>query len=575
MLADITIANLGVIASAQAEFAGGLTVLTGETGAGKTMMVTGLRLLTGGRADASRVRTGSDKALVEGRFCVDAMDGASRSALASLADEVGAETDENGEYLVCRTVSAKGRSRAHLGGRSVPAAMLAEFSSHLLTIHGQNDQLRLLSPDQQLSALDRFDPKITPLAESYRETYRTWRTLAKDLSERTRSRRELAQEVDRLNFALDEIDAVAPEPGEDAELVDQIRRLQDVDELREAATTALNAIDGPEDLNGYSDDSDPAATQLGHAAGALRGSDDPVLTELGETLNELTSRLSEVSGALGSYLADLPADPQALDALLQRQQELKSLTRKYAPDVDGVIAWRDKARRRLTKIDTSSETLEELTRQVAEAEQKMRAAAKKLSAARRKAAKRLAGLVTEELQGLAMPKARLEAHVETVEPTRHGIDAVELRLAANDAMEARPLASSASGGELSRVMLALEVILSAGARGATLVFDEVDAGVGGHAAVEIGRRLARLAVGNQVIVVTHLPQVAAYADTHLHVAKTVGEDTVTSGVRVLNHKERDEELSRMLAGLEDTDTGRAHASELLERAQSEAAGLRA
>lgn len=212
---------------------------------------------------------------------------------------------------------------------------------------------------------------------------------------------------------------------------------------------------------------------------------------------------------------------------------------------------------------------------MAEAEQKMRAAAKKLSAARRKAAKRLAGLVTEELQGLAMPKARLEAHVETVEPTRHGIDAVELRLAANDAMEARPLASSASGGELSRVMLALEVILSAGARGATLVFDEVDAGVGGHAAVEIGRRLARLAVGNQVIVVTHLPQVAAYADTHLHVAKTVGEDTVTSGVRVLNHKERVEELSRMLAGLEDTDTGRAHASELLERAQSEAAGLRA
>lgn len=291
MLADITIANLGVIASAQAEFAGGLTVLTGETGAGKTMMVTGLRLLTGGRADASRVRTGSDKALVEGRFQVDDMDGSSRSALAALADDAGAETDENGEYLVSRTVSAKGRSRAHLGGRSVPAAALAEFSSHLLTIHGQNDQLRLLSPEQQLSALDRFDPKIAPLAETYRQTYRAWRALAKDLSERARSRRELAQEVDRLNFALDEIDAVAPEPGEDAELVEQIRRLQDVDELREAATTALNAIDGPEDLGGYSDDADPAATQLGHAAGCLHGSDDPILTELGETLDELTSWL--------------------------------------------------------------------------------------------------------------------------------------------------------------------------------------------------------------------------------------------------------------------------------------------
>lgn len=574
MLADITIANLGVIASAQAEFSGGLTVLTGETGAGKTMLVTGLRLLTGGRADASRVRTGSDKALVEGRFQVDNLDQSSREVLTALAEEADATTDENGEYLVSRSVSAKGRSRAHLGGRSVPAATLAEFSGHLLTIHGQNDQLRLLSPEQQLAALDRFDPEIAPLVQRYRRIYRDWRTLAKDLSERTRSRRELAQEADQLNFALNEIDDIAPEPGEDADLVEQIRRLQDVDQLREAATSALNAIDGPEFLDGYEGDADAAATQLGHAAGALGTSGDPELRELGETLRELTSRLSEISGALGSYLADLPADPQALDTMLQRQQVLKTLTRKYAPDIDGVLAWRDKARRRLARIDTSSEALEELSAQVAEADTRLQEAAGMLSDARRSAAGELADLVTQELHGLAMPQARLEVHLEQVAPTRTGVDAVELRLAANDALAARPLASSASGGELSRVMLALEVILAAGTQGTTFVFDEVDAGVGGKAAIEIGRRLARLAAQNQVIVVTHLPQVAAYADTHLHVAKTVGDITVTSGVRELDPAERVEELARMLAGLADTDTGRAHARELLERAQQEVAAFR-
>lgn len=576
MLADIAIENLGVIPKASAQLSPGLTVLTGETGAGKTMVVTGLRLLCGGRADASRVRSGSEQAVVEGTFTTDGLPSELVERVRESVDSAGGAADENGEFIANRVLNVTGRSRAHLGGRSVPAATLQEFSSELLTIHGQNDQLRLLSPDKQLAALDRFDPALGPLGSEYRQKFRTWRELARDLQKRTDSRRELAQEVDRLQFALNEINDADPLPGEDKKLVEQIRRLQDVDTLREDAVLALSAIDGTEAFGSFSqDESEAASSLLGRAESVLSASEDPQLKELGTKLSEVTSLLSEVSGELGGFLSALPTDPEQLEQCLQRQQVLKMLTRKYAPEIDGVLTWRNKAELRLSRIDISSEALEELKKQVESARKSMMSAAKKLRKARLKAAESLGALVTEELHGLAMPKARLEVAVREVAPGRDGIDEVELLLAANTHAEARPLASSASGGELSRVMLALEVILAGSSTGATLVFDEVDAGVGGRAAVEIGRRLARLAVGNQVIVVTHLPQVAAYADTHLHVAKNVGDATVTSGVETLTEERRVEELARMLAGLDDTDTGRAHAAELLARARREVAGFTA
>lgn len=581
MLADITIENLGVIPTASAEFSSGLTVLTGETGAGKTMVVTGLRLLSGGRADASRVRTGARQAVVEGRFVTETAPCDIVERATGIVSNAGGCADENGEFLAVRSVSANGRSKAHLGGRSVPAATLSEFSGELLTIHGQNDQLRLLSPERQLDALDRFLPTLSGLRKTYVEKYTTWKELSRDLKQRVSSRRELAQEVDRLQFAINEIDAVEPTPGEDVELLAQIRRLQDVDTLREQAATALAAIDGAGALNesmggaaGFDEEQHSASDQLGQAESALSGSEDPKLREVSGLLSEITSLLGEVSVELGGFLADLPADPQALDEMLTRQQQLKLLTRKYAGDINGVLDWRRKAQIRLESIDISSEAINKLKEQVRKAEATMMRAARKLSGARAEAAKALSATVTEELQGLAMQKARFVVSLTTVEPGPAGIDAVEFQLAANALAQPRPLASSASGGELSRVMLALEVILAAGTTGTTLVFDEVDAGVGGRAAVEIGRRLARLANDNQVIVVTHLPQVAAYADTHLHVAKDVGEGAVTSGVENLSHDRRIEELSRMLAGLDDTETGRAHATELLERAQRECEDIR-
>lgn len=579
MLAEISIQNLGVIPSASAELSAGLTVLTGETGAGKTMVVTGLRLLTGGRADASRVRSGASEAVVEGAFSTAGLSESVRGRVAELAAGAGAEEDENGEYVVTRSVKATGRSKAHLGGRTVPAATLAEVTEPLLTIHGQNDQLRLMSPDQQLAALDRFDPEIQEVLAGYREVYSEWRRAARELKERTEKKLELAQEVDRLRFAIEEIDAVAPVEGEEEELVAAVNRLQDVDALREAAAGALAAIDGSEAAGALAgglggDEEAAASTLVGQAADGLAGASDPALKDLGSRLREVSAVLGDVSVELGGYLEALPSDPGELDRLLQRQQELKSLTRKYAPDVAGVIAWRAKAGKRLGKIDTSDGAVEKLKKRVAELEGEMAARAGTLSAAREAAAEALGAAVTQELHGLAMPKAQLEVHVERAAYSRDGADAVEIRLAPNATMEAKPLSTSASGGELSRVMLALEVILSGSAGGATLVFDEVDAGVGGRAAVEIGRRLARLAANNQVIVVTHLPQVAAYADTHLHVSKNVGDEAVTSGVRNLSEAERVEELARMLAGLDDSDTGRAHAAELLSRAQREVAQLR-
>lgn len=576
MLAEIAISNLGVISHASAEMSPGLTVLTGETGAGKTMVVTGLRLLTGGRADASRVRTGAKEAVVEGAFSTEGLPEPTIDDVHSVAEGAGAQPDENGEYLVSRSVKASGRSSAHLGGRKVPAAALGDLAAHLLTIHGQNDQLRLLAPEQQLAALDRFDPAIAPKLEAYREVYTEWRQAVKSLKERTEKRLELAQEMDRLRFAIEEIDAVLPQAGEDDELVATINRLQDVDALREAAQTALVAIDGAEAVGAFgADEEEPASDLVGKAQAALASSSDEALRELGVRLGEVARVLADVSAELGAYTADLPSDPDELERLLQRQQELKSLTRKYAPDIAGVVAWREKAGKRLGQIDTSEEAVDKLKTQVAKLEGEMKTQAAALTKARAKAAKRLGEAVTEELHGLAMPKAQLRVEVAEAKFGRDGADTVEITLAPNAALEPKPLATSASGGELSRVMLALEVILSESSSGATLVFDEVDAGVGGRAAVEIGRRLARLARRNQVIVVTHLPQVAAYANTHLHVSKDVGDEAVTSGVGTLADEERIEELARMMAGLDDSDTGRAHATELFTRAQREVEEMRA
>ncbi|WP_063018189.1 DNA repair protein RecN [Nocardia nova] len=584
MLTEIRIDGLGVISTATAQFHEGLTCVTGETGAGKTMVVTGLHLLGGARADAGRVRQGAQRAVVEGRFTVEDVHDSARDEVEKVLESSGAQRDDDDSVIAVRTVGSDGRSRAHLGGRSVPAAVLSDFTAPLLTVHGQNDQLRLQRPDQQLQALDRFaGDAVAGLLRKYQLARRTWLQARAELLERTARSRELALEADRLQHSLNEIDSVAPEPGEDERIVAEVLRLGDLDSLREAAGAAHAALAGSGDGEGAG-----ALDALGGARARLESSDDPALTALAPRLGEAIAVVVDVTTELSSYLSDLPSDPAALDSLLTRQAELKSLTRKYAPDVDAVIAWADEARTRLASLDVSEEALAALAADVETAAGQVRETAKKLTAARRKAARKLATAVSAELSGLAMGRAKLEVEVRplaaaaqdsapiTVEGAElhagaSGVDEVEFRLSAHSGAQSLPLSRSASGGELSRVMLALEVVLAASEYGSTMVFDEVDAGVGGRAAVEIGRRLARLARTHQVIVVTHLPQVAAFADTHLVVDKVDDGKGVNSGVRALTTDERVVELARMLAGLDDTETGRAHAEELLATARAEKA----
>lgn len=581
MLTEIRIEALGAISAATAEFGRGLTVLTGETGTGKTMVVTGLHLLGGARADASRVRSGSERAVVEGRFTTTELGEVVIGRVDEILDASGADRDDDGSVIAARSVSKDGPSRAYLGGRSVPAKSLAGFTTELLALHGQNDQLRLMRPDEQRGALDRY-VDVTALLAKYRTLREQWLTARRDLIDRRQRARELAMEADRLQFGIGEIDAVAPEPGEDETLVGDIRRLSELDALREAAQTARAALAGPLD-DGPAADGGSALEAAGHAKSALLATDDAALRALGERLVEALAVIGDVAGELGDYLNELPSDASTLETKLARQSELRSLTRKYAADVDGVLAWAEDARTRLAQLDVSEEALAGLQQRVDELHDKVVTAAAALTKVRAKASKSLAKAVTEELAGLAMGGAGfsiavlpLEARPDDSAPLtlpdgtavhagHDGVDAVEFGFTPHSGSDVLPLAKSASGGELSRVMLALEVVLSASAEGTTMVFDEVDAGVGGRAAVQIGKRLARLARTHQVIVVTHLPQVAAYADVHLVVDSA--ERTKASEVRTLDEDDRVAELARMLAGLGESDSGRAHARELLEAAR--------
>jgi len=564
VLEELRITGLGVIEDTTLALTRGMNVITGETGAGKTMVVTGLGLLFGGRADAARVRSEPGRAVVDGRL---RLAGDTATTVHARVGEAGGDPDDDGSLLLSRTVTAEGRSRAHVGGRNVPISVLAEVGEQVVAVHGQADQLRLLRPGEQRAALDRFaGAEHEKLFAAYRETYAQWRRIEEDLADRRRNARERSQEADLLRLGLDEITRVDPQPGEDEALREEAQRLEHVEGLRTAAQIAYQALGG----GGETDEPD-ASGMLGTARRTLEAQStvDKLLGDLAARLAEAAALAGDVAAELASYLDALDADPARLQAVYERRAALRALTRKYADDVDGVIAWADRARSRLADLDVSDEALEELERERRRLAGEVVELGARLTASRREAAERFSAEVTAELSGLAMPHARIEVAVLPKEPAPEGADEVELRLLAHPGAPALPLQKGASGGELSRVMLAIEVVFAGAGGPPTLVFDEVDAGVGGRAAVEIGRRLARLARRHQVLVVTHLPQVAAFADRHLVVAKDTGGAVTTSGVRVVEDTERARELARMLAGLPDSDLGIAHAEELLAVAERE------
>jgi len=363
VLTEIRIESLGAITAATAEFDRGLTVLTGETGTGKTMVVTGLHLLGGARADATRVRSGADRAVVEGRFITTDLDDAAAAQLDAMLDVSGAERDEDGSVIALRSVSRDGPSRAYLGGRSVPAKSLSGFTTELLTLHGQNDQLRLMRPEEQRGALDRF-AAAGPTCERYRKLRDAWLSARRDLIDRRNRARELAQEADRLKFALNEIDTVDPQPSEDDALVADILRLSELDALREAAAGARAA------LSGALDDPDTsgagASDSLGRARTALESTDDATLRVLAEQISEALTVVVDADRELGNFLGELPVDASALESKLTRQAQLRTLTRKYAADIDGVLQWARESRERLAQLDVSEEAQTALERRVDE-----------------------------------------------------------------------------------------------------------------------------------------------------------------------------------------------------------------
>jgi DNA repair protein RecN (Recombination protein N) len=579
MLEEIRISSLGVIEDSVLELGPGLTVISGETGAGKTMIVTALGLLLGGRADSGAVRSGARTARVEG-----IVDASRLPAFRAAVDEAGGEV-EDGQVVLARTVAAEGRSRAFVGGAAVPVATLAEVAEPLVAVHGQSDQHRLLRPRAQRDALDRFAG--APVAEAldrYRALYARLQAVEAELDEVTASQRERAREADLLRFGLAEIEAVDPQPGEDAALAAEESRLGFADTLRSAAEQAREALSSEEGA--------PDALAAVSAARALLDGvrdHDTEAGDLADRLAEVSYLLSDVAADVASYASRIETDPVRLAAVSERRAALTALTRKYGDTIDEVLAWSAASATRLLELDGTDERIDRLRVERTDLREQLGAVAAELSGLRVEAAQRLAAEVTDELTRLAMPNARLSVAVRQTElappeadtaraPLRSGerwlrygssgVDEVELLLAANTGSEPRPLDRGASGGELSRVMLALEVALAGTSPVPTFVFDEVDAGVGGAAAVEVGRRLAQLARSAQVLVVTHLPQVAAYADQHVVVEKSSDGSVTSSGLTLLDDAGRERELSRMLAGLADSDTALAHARELLEVARA-------
>lgn len=580
MLEELHIRGLGVIDDAVLPLGPGLTVVTGETGAGKTMVVTGLLLLFGGRGDSARVRAGTGQASVDGRLQT-----APASAVADRVQAAGGDLDDGTGLVLRRVVSAAGRSRAYVGGAAAPVSVLSELAEHLVAVHGQSDQVLLTRPSRQRAVLDRFAGLD---CSAYRDSYERWQSAEAALRDRVEHAAELRREADLLTHGLTEIEAAQPRPGEDLELTSQAARLAHADALRLAARASHDALLGDAD-NPMADAPDVSGL-LGDAARALGqvAGEDTELDSLATRVSELSSLALDLGAEFGAYVEQLEADPARLEQIEARRSVLAALVRRYGdgpePSVASVLDWAERAAKRLAEIDVSDEAIASLTGERDAAAARAGALAAQLTRARRNGAARLSAAVTAELAGLAMNSAQLQIEVRPRPATAglasldvdgsavgagsDGVDEIEFCLQSHAQAPALPLARGASGGELSRIMLAIEVCLAGGDGVPTMVFDEIDAGVGGRAAVEVGRRLARLARDRQVIVVTHLPQVAAFADSQIVVDKP-GPDSgqvIASDVRVVTGDERVAELARMLGGT-DSGTAREHAAELLRTAR--------
>lgn len=558
MIESLDISHLGVIAKAHVDFGPGLVVVTGETGAGKTMVLSSLQLLLGARADAALVRSGEERLSVDGIFSVT-------PDIAARVEEAGGFV-EGDELIVGRSVRAAGRSRAHLGSRPVPASLLADIVGSMVTIHGQSDQIRLTGESAQRRALDQFGgPAHGALLEEYRSAFRCAVEVKHRLDSLRGDASERAEELEDLRAAIQQIEELDPVSGEEEDLVREAARLTNVEDLRALVGVALGYLKGDDrgDYAGAVEAARHAYAQLDDAARF----DEAVAEFVGRARNQVLE-LEALADDVSSYVSRLDADPERLAQIHARRAAIKDALRGRAADIDGLLVWLDEARARVDELSSPGSDPATVERELAAAQERVLECGRRVTQSRARLAQELAAGVNEELHALSMPDATLQIDCEPTKPTSNGCETVVFRLQPHPHAPARPLGQGASGGELSRVMLALELMLGRTEASSTFVFDEIDAGIGGQTATEVGARLKRLASSRQVIVVTHLAQVAAFGDQHLVIEKKDG----TTNVREVRGDEREAELTRMMGGDPHSAAARRHASQVLASAVSQSQG---
>ena len=558
MIESLDISHLGVIANAHVDFGPGLVVVTGETGAGKTMVLSSLQLLLGARADAALVRSGEERLSVDGIFSVT-------PEIAARVEDAGGFV-EGDELIVGRSVRAAGRSRAHLGSRPVPASVLADIVGSMVTIHGQSDQIRLTGESAQRRALDQFGgPAHGALLEEYRSAFRRAVEVKHRLDSLRGDASERAEELEDLRAAIQQIEELDPVSGEEEDLVREAARLTNVEDLRALVGVALGYLKGDDrgDYAGAVEAARHAYAQLDDAARF----DEAVAEFVGRARNQVLE-LEALADDVSSYVSRLDADPERLAQIHARRAAIKDALRGRAADIDGLIVWLEEARARVDELSSPGSDPATVERELTAAQDRVLECGRLVTQSRARLAQDLAAGVNEELHALSMPDATLHIDCEPTKPTSNGCETVVFRLQPHPHAPARPLGQGASGGELSRVMLALELMLGRTEASSTFIFDEIDAGIGGQTATEVGARLKRLASSRQVIVVTHLAQVAAFGDQHLVIEKNDG----TTNVREVRGDEREAELTRMMGGDPHSAAARRHASQVLASAVSQSQG---
>ncbi len=551
MIAELAVENYAVIERLRVRFHRGLNLLTGETGSGKSIVVDALGLLFGGRASSEMVRAGADRARISGIFEVT-----STPSLKKLLDDAGIELEDN-EILVEREILANGKSRAFVASRPVTGALLRDLAPHLGDIHGQHDQQQLFKSDSQRDMLDSF----AGAGDSVASLYEHWRRSTAELEELERTAQEKLRLADLWTFQRNEIETVSPLPGEDADLENERRVLRNVVKIEESANAAYAALYDAEES---------ATAQL---RVVLKKLDDLARIDEGVaaiavSLKPAVFAVEDAADALRHYLGKLEADPARLDEVESRMAALEKLKRKYGTTIDEVLAFLEDVRKELNAVESSSDRQIALRKEVADLAASYEAASRKLTAARVSAAKRLSKAVETELASLAMERTRIEIRVSPAPWSEHGADSVEFLMSANAGEEPKPLDRIASGGELSRVALALKTCASKPGKGTprTLVFDEVDAGVGGSAAEAVGRRLKKLSASSQLLCVTHLPQIAGFADHHYYVEKHEERGRTLATIVELSPPQRTKEIGRMLSGERVTAEALKHAEQLIKLA---------